>query len=304
MSWENQYFNQQNQAGQERNRANRATSVARYNAEQVRQANATIQELNQEVQRLANLARFNDDVKECYLRALNSIHTLETRSAAPGVEALRQLALQMYIGDLVGANSYFPLVWEGKDGYNWLDAMRMGLHRDGIPLDRDEKRAINLKIMVRCEFWTFAKITKKLNAFQTKVLEALTHAKGSHPELRDPRLVDIVLREVKAHNDWIAQLEAAPKGDLTLQHQWEAERLAWWQQHAAYEQPKHTIPKFRAMLKKNPDIRVDDFHAGGRIARDAGWDMIDMKPGKYYVENTVACFFDGPRSFKPQDMML
>ena len=304
MSWQDQFNNQQNLASQERNRANRAASVARHNAGQVQQANATIREQNREIERLHDRLRASEHHKKCYTSALERIQTLEHQSAAPGVEALRQLALQMYIAELADANDYFPLVWEGQDGYNWLDSIRLGLHRGGLPLTREEKRAINLKIMVRCEFWTFAKITKKLNAFQTKVLEALTHAKGSYPELRDPRLVDIVLREVKAHNDWIAQLEAAPKGDLTLQHRWEAERLAWWQQHAAYEKPVHTIPKFRAMQKKNPDIRVDDFHAAGRIARDAGWDLIDMKPGKYYVENTVACFFDGPRSFKPQDMML
>ena len=158
--------------------------------------------------------------------------------------------------------------------------------------------------MVRSEFYTFSKITKKLNAFQGKILEALTYPAESNKHLRNRTLVEVTVREVNAHNAWIAQLEGAPKGDVSLQTRWEAERLCWWRKHARYQEHDSTIPKFKIMIKSFPEIRVDDFHAGGRIARDAGFHINDLAPADRYIKNTVACFWDSPESFTPQDLML
>ncbi|MCA6063096.1 hypothetical protein [Thalassolituus marinus] len=268
----------------------RAADNARQKAQQLQQA------LTQANEKYQFQKAFSDE-------QLDTIKYLAARSAEPGNEGLREFSFKLYLLELCGAPYEQGL--RGCGGYHWLDSLRMGLYRTPArALNREEMRLINLKLMVRAEFYTFAKITKKLNAFQGKVLEALTFGSDEYPQLRDPRLVEVVVREVKAHNEWIAQLEGAEEGDLRLQHDWEAERLAWWKENAAYLEATHTVPLFKAMLKENPAIRVDDFHAAGRIARDAGWHINRMEPSKYYTANTVAAFWDAPHSFCPQEVML
>jgi hypothetical protein len=295
----NAAYNAQRKERQARSNANAHARSHREAIGIINEQNRTIDRLNARVEK----AVFNADYFSSFaVESLNTVKELAARSAEPGNEALRELAFQLYVIDLCGAPYEYGI--RGAKDHTWLDTLRNGLFPNGRRLGKLDRREINLKLMVRAEFYTFAKITKKLNAFQTKVLEALTMQSNEYPRLRDPRLVDVVVREVKAHNDWIAKLEAAPQGDISLQTQWEKNRLAWWNEHVAYLHPDHTVPLFEAMLKKNPNIRVDDFHAAGRIARDAGWHINSMKPTKYYTDDTVACYRDSPKSFCPQEMML
>lgn len=280
-------------------RAQQAESKSSQYSKRYKEAIRTIEEQNTAIDELNSSVRYFSKFAS---DQLDSVLELCSLSAEPGNEALRELAFKLYVIELCGAPYTYGI--NGAKGRNWLDTLRNGLFPDGRRLTTNERRKINLKLMVRAEFYTFAKITKKLNAFQTKVLEALTLQSNEYPQLRDPRLVDVVVREVKAHNDWIAKLEAAPQGDISLQTQWEKKRLAWWNEHATYLHPDHTVPLFEAMLKKNPNIRVDDFHAAGRIARDAGWHINKNKPTKYYFDDTVAVCRDSPKAFCPQEMML
>ena len=294
MNWQMQYNQVAGDLRAERNRSSGLNNS-------LTRANATIRSMRTERDRLKELVSFNQDFAA---EQLDEIKRLAARSAEPGNENLRELSFKLYLLELCGAP--YDIGLRGVRGTpNWLESLRMGCHRNPQrPYSIEERRAINLELLVRAEFYTFAKITKKLNAFQTKVLEALTMSPQADARLRDPRLVDVVVQEVRAHNEWIAQLESAPEGDLSLQEQWEADRLIWWKQNAAYAEVTHTVPMFSAMLARNPEIRVDDFHAAGRIAKRAGWHINDMEPAKYYADRVACNYMDAPHSFATVRFML
>jgi hypothetical protein len=298
-----QVISLQNQVSNLTRRMNEYARSANANARAVREWEAHANQLQAKINKLTPLVQEGEFYRKFIDDRMLHIKQLTERSCDPGDEALREYSFLLYVIELVGADYYSGFL--GKDGYGAIETMARGLYDGGTGmLSIAKRREINLKLMVRAEYQTFAKITKKLCAFQTKVLEALTMQPGHHPELRDPRIVDVVLREVKGHNEWIAKLEAQPKRDMRLRDAWEAQRLAWWKKHAAYEKDDHCIPWFSAMLKKNPDIRVDDFHAGGRIARDAGIHINRLEPTKYYTDDTVAVYENSPNAFAPQNMML
>jgi hypothetical protein len=213
------------------------------------------------------------------------IQELIDRSDSPSNETMRELSLRLYVGELVGITPEFCIY---NHPSNWSSA--------NWPLM--QKRAVNLKILARAEWYSLDRFTYLLNTFQNTLLVAFASPTKENEYLRDPKRLVVINREIKAHNELMT--EAKESTDGSVQKRWELERVEFWKIHGIYSK-QYTIP---ILDEINTSVWYDHYCAPGRIARDAGINIETLELTNRYLDRQAVSMKDSPNSFWVVDWVL
>jgi hypothetical protein len=214
------------------------------------------------------------------------IQELIDRSDSPSNETMRELSLRLYVGELVGITPEFCIY---NHQNNWPSAN----------WSQSQKRAVNLKVLARAEWYSLDRFTYVLNTFQNTLLVAFGNPNKENEYLRDPKRLVVINREIKAHNELMA--EAKESTDGSVQKRWEMERVAFWKKHAFYPKAIHTVP---TLDRTKDSVWFDHYSAPGRIARDAGINIKTLELTNHYLDRPTMSMQDSPNSFWVVDWVV